>query len=235
MPNKRYMCRTHNGGVFSIPPRKGRPPVRCTEQYPCDKVNTASTSNRGAIAARVGASEASNRAKQLAKSITRPAEPAVNPNVPLAMAAKAQLEAVGWLVKGKAFIDDEGTPYVHLVASRGPETLVIEWQNGKLLSQQYALEFIKPSENGYPARQLSFDPAELTDSELVRMIRGMKVQWWNTIASSTETAVIGDKVTIEHMFFTSGDEDNTKRIVKFIDHSGGGFRAFHVSALLKVG
>ncbi len=97
------------------------------------------------------------------------------------------------------------------------------------------MEFEKPSDNGYPPNDLHFNPAEVTDSELVRLIKGMKVTWWNTIAGSKETAVVGGNVTIEHIFFTNGDEDNSKRIVKFIDHGGGGFRAFHVSALLKVG
>ncbi len=111
----------------------------------------------------------------------------------------------------------------------------MNWLDGELIAQNYSMEFEKPSDNGYPPNDLHFNPAEVTDSELVRLIKGMKVTWWNTIAGSKETAVIGGNVTIEHIFFTNGDEDNSKRIVKFIDHGGGGFRAFHVSALLKVG
>ncbi len=97
------------------------------------------------------------------------------------------------------------------------------------------MENLRQSENGIPRHHLHFDPDETTDSELVRLIRGMKVTWWNTIAGATETAVIGGNVTVEHMFRANGDEDEPKRIVKFLDHNGGGFRAFHVAALLKVG
>jgi hypothetical protein len=152
------------------------------------------------------------------------------------MRAKERLSAVGWVVKGRAWVMDmTGWQMAEVTASRGAETLVITWQDGVLNEQTYAMEDINPAKNDYPPSQLSFDPDELTDSELVRMIKGMKVSWWNTIASSTESAVIGGTVTVEHIFFVNGDEDNSKRVVKFIDHSGGGFRAFHVGALLKVG
>jgi hypothetical protein len=111
----------------------------------------------------------------------------------------------------------------------------MSWRDGVLASQQYGLEHIKPSDNGIPPHDLHFNPEELTDSELVRMIKGMKVTWWNVLASSTESAVIaGSQVSVEHIF-NQADSDIGKRIVKFVDHNGGGFRAFHVSALMKVG
>jgi hypothetical protein len=140
---------------------------------------------------------------------------------------------VGWVVKGKGGLGEHY--WAEITASRDAETLVMRWVDTELVTQDYSFEYVKPSRNNVPESQLDFDPSELTDSELVRMIKGMKVTWWNTLGSTKETAIIGDKVTIEHIFFSSGDEDNSKRIVKFIDHGGGGFRAFHVAALIKVG
>jgi hypothetical protein len=158
------------------------------------------------------------------------------------MAAKARLEAVGWTVKGRAWIavdtgKSEQMAYcAEILCSRGAETLIIIWSDGVLIRQDYQMESIRAVENGIPPSSLSFDPNEMTDGELVRMVRGMKVTWWNTIAGSRETAIIGTgNVAVEHLFVGGGDTDNSKRIVKFLDHSGGGFRAFHVAALLKVG
>jgi hypothetical protein len=125
-----------------------------------------------------------------------------------------------------------------ITCSRDTETLIMRWVNGELVTQEYLMEPLVDNHMGAeraPNPKLHFDPAALTDSELVKTIRGMPVRWWNSIAGSEERAVIGNKVTIEHIFRENGDEDESKRIVKFIDHNGGGFRAFHVSALLKVG
>jgi hypothetical protein len=236
--NKRFQCRTHQGGIFSMPARRGRPPVRCTEQYPCDR--TAEVQNTVRDVPGVG----KVAVVTTAKAPEMPAKPATRANDSLAsaMRAKAQLEPVGWVVKGRAWFDDTLAtlePAKHMaevVCSRGAETLIIRWQNGVLSSQDYSMEHLKESENGIPAHSLSFDPNEMTDGELVRMIRGMKVTWWNVIASSRETAIVGpNNVAVEHLFVGNGDTDNSKRIVKFLDHGGGGFRAFHVGALLKVG
>lgn len=223
MANKRYMCRTHQGGIFSMPPRKGRPPVRCTPEHPCDKQETPM------------------EMKERTSPIGKPAQTAAkatagaNDSLPLAMAAKARLEPLEWVVKGRAWI--EGSQhFAEVVCSRGAETLIIRWLNGVLTDQQYSMENLRQSENGIPPHKLSFNPDELTDGELVRMVRGMKVTWWNTIASSPETAIVGpSNIAVEHLFVGGGDTDNSKRIIKFLDHGGGGFRAFHVGALLKVG
>jgi hypothetical protein len=229
--NKRFQCRTHEGGIFSMPARRGRPSVRCTEEHPCDKAEDYERATE----------PRKNRERQLAKSVTRPvernAEPRTmtNPSLPLAKEAKARLEAVGWVCKGRAFADDDGSWCAELTASRDQETLIMQWVDGNVVRQDYAMEFLKVEENKYPDRSLTFDPDEVTDSELIRMVRGMKVTWWNTIAGAKETAIVGGTVTIEHIFRDNGDEDNSKRIVKFLDHGGGGFRAFHSSALLKVG
>jgi len=295
--NKRYQCRSHQGGIFSMPPgRRGRPPVRCTLANPCDRAD-APTDSIAEQAGAQGRFEAMTNAElkayarehfstitkltsraslisamtaQLAKraevtstvrnvpgvgkvavitgsrakapeSATEPRTGA-NDSLASAMRAKAQLEPVGWVVKGRAWIDDTSATValpVHMaevIASRGVETLIIRWKDGVLADQQYSMESLRQSENGIPPHKLSFNPDELTDSELVRMVRGMKVTWWNTLGSSTETAIIGPaNIAVEHLFVGGGDTDNSKRIVKFLDHSGGGFRAFHVGALLKVG
>lgn len=241
MATKRIICRDH-GGIFTIQAKRGRQPVRCKPEFLCDRAEQSEpeqmTSHVREVAG-VGKVAFVSTQKNRTQTVSKPL-PANNPSFPLAMSAKTLLEAVGWVVKGKAWLGDGNETdgfgaWAEIVASREQETLVIKWCNGKLMDQQYLMEFRKPSMNGYPENQLSFVPDELTDSELVRMVRGMKVTWWNTIANSTETAVVGGNVTVEHIFFASGDEDNTKRIVKFLDHGGGGFRAFHVSALLKVG
>lgn len=267
MTMKRYTCRSHPGGIFSIPARRGRPPVRCNADHPCDKSTTVENNVRdvpgvGRVAvvtqtksdvldfdkmtnaelkayarehfSTIG--KITSRAQmitalraQLAKSTPEAVAQGAK-SVTLAMKAKEQLEAVGWVVKGSAAMG-----IATITASRDAETLVMSWRDGELLRQEYSMEFLKPQDNNIPDNELHFNPDELTDSELVRMIKGMKVTWWNTLASSRESAIIGGNITVEHIFYASGDEDNSKRIVKFLDHSGGGFRAFHVSAILKVG
>lgn len=234
---KRLMCREH-GGIFEIIPKRGRQPVRCKAETPCDRADQPEHKVGDSVT--VGGIKFTKHAEYPAENHATPV-PTTNPSLPLAMHAKALLEAVGWVVKGRAWTavdagQSEQLAYcAEITASREQETLIMTWQDGELVNQHYAMEFVKPSMNGMPGRQLDFDPDELTDSELVRMVRGMKVTWWNTIGNSTESAVVGGNVTIEHIFFATGDEDNTKRIVKFLDHGGGGFRAFHVTALMKVG
>lgn len=232
MPDtKRITCRTH-GGIFNYPIRSGRQPVKCRAEYLCDQavVEAAATVTSvvrdvpgvGKVAVLTGPRTKQAESNGAARS-------ADNPSLALAMAAKEQLVNLGWVVQGKA--DGAGGASAEIQASRGAETLIMRWSAGKVVTQDYSLEYEKPSLNGIPGRKLAFDPEELTDRELVDRIKGMTVTWWNTLANSTETGTIGNKVAIEHLF----DGDNTKRLVKFIDHSGRGFRAFHVSALMKVG
>lgn len=243
MSMKQLRCRDHHG-TFSVQPRRGRPPVRCTADNPC---TSALYENGLARLASPGVS----RSEQIANTIKNkrmaatpdttesPAKspatvpPMHNPNLALAKAAKAQLEAVGWKTTGRAWRDENGQ-YAQLVGSRAEETLIINWQDGKLMNQSYSMWHTKPSRNATPASKLGFNPAEMTDGELVRKITGMKVTWWNALAKSTETAVIPSKVTISHVFVGNGDEDNTKRVVSFVDLNGSGFRSFHVDGLLEI-
>lgn len=155
-----------------------------------------------------------------------------NTSVPLAKAAKEHLSALGWTTQGRAFADDDGAWCAELIASRATgETLIMQWLDGRIVRQDYSLNYDRPADNHIPPNKLGFDPEELTDRELVDRIRGMKVVWWNTLGNSTESGTIGNKVSVEHVF----DDNTAKRLVKFVDHGGQGFRAFHVSALLKVG
>jgi hypothetical protein len=206
MPLKTFSCREH-GGTFQMLPRKGRPPVRCTAEAPCSRVGTPKS------APTVSAEQ--------------------NPCLPKAKAAKERLVSLGWTAKGKHGTAPDGTAYATLSASRDTETLLIAWKNGKMIDQQYSLfSEEEATDSNMPADKLTLDPDELTDRELVDWVKGMKVTWWNTIAQSSETFTVGDKVAIEHVFDPDKPE---KRIVKFIARDGHGFRAFDVRALLKVG
>lgn len=217
MALKSYSCRTH-GGVFKMQARRGRPPVRCTEENLCSRAN--------------------EETPQQSITVESESEPrsTSNPSVLVAKAAKERLVALGWSARGKTGATEAGGSWATLTASRGEETLIINWSDGALVDQHYSLFSDKDvAEEKLPGKNLDLNPDELTDRELVNWIRGMKVTWWNTLAGSTETAVVGGKVYVEHIFDQGENHDNTKRLVKFLDHNGGGFRAFHVSAMMKVG
>lgn len=158
-----------------------------------------------------------------------------NRSVQVAQAARSELEALGWTAKGRGWSEGDDM-CAELTATRGSETLVLTWRNGNVTSQDYSLWHTKPSRNAMPKRRLKFNPDEMTDGELIRAISGMKVTWWNSLAQSEESYTIGTKtLSVEHSFTANGDEDSARRIVKFVDMNGGGFRHFHVDALLKVG
>lgn len=161
-----------------------------------------------------------------------------NPSVPMAHAARAALEPQGWNVAGRAsFEGDAQEGHAHVIATRGEEMITLRWINGKLVNQSYSLWNIdKPSKNNAPDHKLPFDPDEMTDNELVRAMSGMKVTWWNRIASATETAVVSkDNIKVIHSFDGGGDEIPAERVVSFVDMNGAGFRAFRMGALLKIG
>lgn len=212
MGMRTFQCRSHPGGIFRMPARRGRPPVRCTDQHPCTLASEPQ--------------EAPVKAPERHAA----APTGANPSLPLAMTAKERLTAVGWECAGKASED-----FAELVCSRGEESLVMRWDAGTLTSQQYDMNSPNPNRNGIPPHRLNFDPTEVTDGELANLIRGMPIKWWNTLGSSEESAIVGNKVTVTHTFVGSGDTDNSKRVITFIDHGGGGFRSFHAEALLKVG
>lgn len=244
MAIRRLKCRDHNG-IFTIITKRGKQPVRCTPANLCDRATTITINGQAKTIVKSGAPpvETLKEMKERTSPIGIPVSHANtmlggNPSLTLAKAAKERLEAVGWVCQGKAGFGSEhdaALAWASLTCSRDGETLIMNWFDGELVAQDYSMFHVEPRKNNIPENKLHFDPEEMTDSELVRLIKGMKVTWWNTIAGAEEKAVVGGTVTVEHIFFANGDEDNSKRIVKFLDHGGGGFRAFHVGALLKVG
>lgn len=157
----------------------------------------------------------------------------------MAQAAKAQLEPLGWTVSGRAWVDEDGKSCASVLGNRGVETISVVWRDGAVAGQEYILwgrvADTKLNFKGMPARKLGFDPDESSDRELVERLSGMKVTWWNRLAKDTETAIIPDKVNIEHVYNGVGDETPGERIIKFCDKNGSGYRAFYVAALIKVG
>lgn len=267
---KTLQCREH-GGTFTVIPRRGRPPVKCTPDNVCSRYGkpqtfkeeadrkprrnsavkelaktTRGTTAKGEAALRQKymdelrepASEAPNKASE--SHAIWLAEYGGNPSLGKAAKAKTELEAQGWVCQGKGR-GNQAT----LTCSRGEETLFLSFDNGELVEQNYLLWNVdRPSANmnGMPAKRLTFDTDEMTDSELIRALSGMRVVWWNKLASNTETAIIGsNKIVIEHSYAGDGDETPADRIVKFTDHTrqgdgiSGRMRAFRVGALLKVG
>lgn len=155
---------------------------------------------------------------------------ASNPSLTKAMAAKKQLEPLGWSVKGRAYQDD-GAACAEIQAIRGAEFLLIVWQNGEFVTQDYRLwdasSAAKLDDGG--KRKLAYDPTTLTDEELVAEVRGRKVTWYNRLSNGTEAAIVPTKLSIERVF----GEGISDRIVKFCARDGG-FRAFHVSAVIDI-
>lgn len=253
MTTKQITCREH-GGVFHIPVRRGRPAVKCSEDNPCMKITMNVNAKKVAAIANEKAKRApkapalpaeltrtrkTSTVKRVEAAIVRTAQSisngrkSGNPSLPMALAIKERLEPQGWTVRGRA----ENSVGAVVTASRGDELLVITVVNGEVVSQDYSLwNTDKPSVNGKPKSHLAFDPDEIGDRELARMLNGMKITWWNVLGQREETAVVkGEKIVIEHCFSGSGDEVPGDRIVKFVDHEGNGFRNFRLGALLKVG
>lgn len=253
---KSITCREH-GGTFEIESRRGRPPVRCTDENPCtvERANRAKQARitgskrikATAVPRKLTDAESVERRTRDRAAILAPEPPrkrarkpavvaaeatvTVNPSVPLAHAARKRLEPLGWHCKGVA----TGTQ-ARVTATRGDELLILVWVDGVVKAQEYVLwNQNKHTANGMPAHSLKFDPDELTDAELVRNISGMRVTWWNALAGTEEHAIVSpDKVQIEHAYSGSGEETPGSRVVKFVAIDQG-FRAFRASALLKVG
>lgn len=184
--------------------------------------------------------DSSEYQRELANAVKAPrklvaARSDTTPSVSKAHAAKELLEPLGWQCSAR--LDDRVNDVVGLTATRGVELLVIVWQSGALVSQNYTLwSTMKPSDNGMPKHILPFDPDELSDSELIRAVSGMEVTWWNRIAKSRESAVVSpDKVSITHAYSATGDEVPGDRVITFVDYAGSGFRSFRAGALLKIG
>ena len=250
MNTKTITCRQH-GGTFEIPARRGRPPVKCTTDNPCSSVKAnakvrpvskpervaSEIKNRRNDEAIAAAKARTLRTEDLKTATGGPLMPTkrvpnyANEGVTKGQEAKARLEALGWKVNGKR--DGEN---VLLTATRGDETLIMRWAPmGGLLSQEYSLWSETPSRNNKPASKLPFDPDEVSDRELIRLLAGTKITWWNALGRSEETAYVSpDRVQVVHAYDGYGDEQPSDRILTFVA-VGGGFRSLRVGALLKVG
>jgi hypothetical protein len=215
--------------------------VSCTESNPCDRAHIPETVVREPgrvehIAGKIKNTHAAVRTDEARNTHSmQPAEVARDDaSLALAKTAKARLAGTGWECKGRVARSD-----VQLVASRGSETIVLIWQNGALVSQQYSFWDTDDRKNHTPTSRLDFDPAETTDGELVRLLSGMKITWWNSLAQSEESAIVPDssksRISITHVYVGNGDEDNTKRVMTFIDRDGTGFRSVHVDSLISIG
>ena len=237
-------CREH-GGYFTRPIRRGRPPVRCAEEYPCNaqqidkpapkakpsaphttKVATESHSSYAPVV-----SAKSSNSLRSEDSATYPGA------VALAKQAKSQLEGQGWTVAGKAWRKDSDE-FASITATRGEETLYGVWKNGALAEpMQYSLwNLEKPAANSKPQSSLPFDPDEVPDAELAQMLVGMKVTWYNRLSGQNEDGYCGrEYIHVEHHYSGTGDERPGDRVVKFVDAETRMFRAFRLDQLIKVG
>jgi hypothetical protein len=258
---KTLQCRDH-GGTFEVEAKRGRPPVRCTADGPCTRAGKSDRVVAKEIVEKVVArtkpprstiptesalrtskwcvcdghgTERHQRGIEGCKYATKGSAVVVrhNASIPLAAHAREQLEPIGWALKGRGWFEGEDA-YAEVIGARGAESIVITWKNGKAIRQEYMIwDPEKTSgQNGAPRNSLTFNPHEMTDSELIKAIAGRKITWFNRLGKSAETAILGDKIQIEHTYNGTGDE--SLRIVKFVDKAGTGFRAFHVEALLKV-
>jgi hypothetical protein len=249
---KRITCRVH-GGTFVIEPKRGRPPVKCNDDNPCSALtgNRKVPAQKGSPAARtraqvVDAGVAANRRKAspLPQALQAPVKPPQSvpeplPEVPASVAkaleTKALLEPQGWTCHAKRTGDGKG---VEFHASRGIERIAIVIStNGTVVFQEYTLwDTQKPSTNEMPpgARKLPFNPDEMTDKELVSMLKERTVVWWNRISKKEESATIPAKVQVTHTFNGHDDEVPADRVITFVDMMGGGFRTFRQGALMRL-
>lgn len=246
MATKKIKCRVH-GGYFTVEARRGRPPVKCTEDNKCDAQTVAAPTKARTASERVttfSVDQPLPSKKPTSGVRTAPASASASADRASWVENKAsttkqinklflQLNELGWNAK-RAWIDDN---HAEITATRGEEMLYIVVTKGAVLSQTYSLwHFDKPSLNGKPKHNLPFDPDEIGDGELARYLVGAKVTWFNRLSDKTETAYCGrDNIRIEHGYNAVGDEVPGERIIKFVDADGMGFRAFRLDALLKVG
>lgn len=253
---KRITCRTH-GGTFLIEPKRGRPPVKCSDDNPCSehpaikvptpkeaKRRTPRPSQHAVLPETLKIKNVHREPTDNIRSIADVSDPSKHakspvevsipddPSVTKAIEAKGLLEAQGWTCHARI----EGAS-VEFHASRGTERIAMVIADGVVVSQEYTLwDTQKPSTNGVPAGRvkLPFDPDEMTDAELARALRERTVIWWNRIAKGEERATCPAKIQISHTFNGHDDEVPGDRLITFVDMHGGGFRTFRQGALMRL-
>jgi hypothetical protein len=252
MATKKIKCRTH-GGFFTVEARRGRPPVKCTEDNQCDaqRVPTSASSGRVRIESNQPVATLNvGRSANMASSKTRTSAATAASESVSDSAGNAswqagrqatvkevnrvftELSKLGW--NAKRSWEDKTT--AEITATRGDEMIYVTVTNGQS-SMQYSLwSFDKPQENGKPTSKLPFDPDEIGDRELVRLLAGVKVTWYNRLSGKEEHAYCGAvAIRVEHGYNARGDEMPGERIIKFTDPDDKHFKAFRLDQLLKVG
>lgn len=261
---KSIACREH-GGTFQIESRRGRPPVRCTDENPCTanpiiRVKTATGGKRikakavpRSPEARLAQARAENprpvRTREqvvdagVAESATpvkRTRKPAVQP----AEVVTTVNPSVPLAHAARKRLEPLGWhckgvatgTQARVTATRGDELLILVWVDGVVKAQEYVLwNQNKHTANGMPAHSLKFDPDELTDAELVRNISGMRVTWWNALAGTEEHAIVSPDKVQIEHAYSGSGEETPGSRVVKFVAIDQGFRAFRASALLKVG
>lgn len=180
--------------------------------------------------------------RNLRTTVQKPAEVTVtvNTSLPSAQKAKELLTAKGWEVQGRGWFENEAegrVSHAEVIATRDDERISMLWVEGNLVDQNYQLwaNGQPPAVNGRPKSQLDFDPEDIGDQELIRVLSGQSVTWWNRLGSSKESGVIGERVRVTHTFIGGrADENPGERTITFVDREGG-YRSFYVSALVKIG
>lgn len=195
--------------------------------------------NPVAIAERTAQTLAGKLPEPAANGSRKAVEPRSHPNpcVALAYTARERLEPLGWVCTARGWTDGDSS-FASLVASRDTELISLYWQDGVLTDQEYNLWNTEvPALNGKPKTQGSFLPEfdEMSDKEVVQRLAGMRVEWWNSLGQSVERATIGSNIKITHAYSGTGDEVPGDRVINFVDHANAGYRAFRMSALMKVG
>jgi hypothetical protein len=221
---QRLHCEAH-GGYFYRVPKRGRVPRNCGGANPaCDAAQNE-----------VEAEAPQETPGKRFPSVAKPRSQG-NPSLDKGQAAKALLEAQEWTVTGKAWTDENDSRWASVTAVRGEEMLHIVWQDGEVRDQVYNLwNLDTPSKNGRPNAHLPFDPDEIPDSELARILVGVKVRWWNKLGGMEETAIVGKDLQISLKWSGTGDAFPAARVISFVDAETKMYRAFRLDQLVKVG
>jgi hypothetical protein len=228
---QRLHCETH-GGYFTRVPKRGRVPRSCGGSNGlCDQAEGGSEPTP----VREQHTQALKRAVKGSQRSTA-AQNGGNPSLGKGQAAKVLLEAQEWTVTGKAWTDEDNSRWASVTGARGEEMLHIVWRDGEVQDQVYNLwNLDTPSKNGRPNAHLPFDPDEIPDNELARILVGVKVRWWNKLGGMEETAIIGKDLQISLKWSGTGDAFPAARVISFVDAETKMYRAFRLDQLIKVG
>jgi hypothetical protein len=231
---QRLHCEAH-GGYFYRVPKRGRVPRNCGGSNPGCDAATVSPAEEDVPTVSEGHTQALKRAVKGPERSTA-ARNGSNPSLDKGQAAKALLEVQEWTVTGKAWTDEDNSRWASVTGARGEEMLHIVWRDGEVQDQVYNLwNLDTPSKNGRPNAHLPFDPDEIPDNELARILVGVKVRWWNKLGGMEETAIIGKDLQISLKWSGTGDAFPAARVISFVDAETKMYRAFRLDQLIKVG